>query len=51
MPRNLRGKKLEISCRNFVSVEKWEPSVFVMVPTWTGKMGKLFPVREKLGNF
>ena len=22
-----------------------------MVPTWTGKMGKLFPVREKSGHF
>ena len=22
-----------------------------MVPTWTGKMGKNFPVREKLENF
>ena len=23
----------------------------LMVPTWTGKMGNLFPVREKSGNF
>ena len=37
--------------RKFVCLEKLDRENQCMVPTWTGKMGEYFPVREKSGNF
>ena len=31
--------------------KKVSPLPITMVPTWTGKTGEQFPVREKSGNF
>ena len=38
-------------CHVFISFKTVQDNVLCKVPTQSGKMGRLFPVREKSGNF